>query len=275
MYKLIAVDIDGTLLNSYGQISEANKKAIKRAVENGIKVVICSGRVFAGARYFAGQLELKDPVISCNGAEIREFDSKKLLYGSYINLKDCLEIVDIARRENIYVHSYVGKTMYTERLGFASNLYKTINKQLRKNDRIDIRVVKSMKRVFQLNKAPASKFVFISKDTELLAKVKDMVKKIETVDITSSYYDNIEVINKGVDKGNALKILSGILSIDRKEIIAIGDNENDRTMLEFAGLGVVMGNAGEHIRKLAGYVTSDNDNDGVAEVFEQFVFKGM
>jgi Cof subfamily protein (haloacid dehalogenase superfamily) len=271
MFKLVAIDIDGTLLNSQRNISNENKRVIMKAAEKGVRIIICSGRVFTGARYFARQLQLNDPIISCNGAEIREIDTSRLLFGSYINLEDCIEITDICRHENIYVHTYVGETMYTERLEFGSKLYALINRQLPRKDRIDIRVVKNLKRVFQLNKVPASKFVVVSEVSGHLSRVKKLIRKIKTVDITSSFSDNIEIVNRGVDKGSALKYLSEQLNINRNEIIAIGDNENDRTMFEFAGLSAVMGNAGEHLKDIAGYVTSDNDNEGVSEVFKKFV----
>ncbi len=271
MYKLVAIDLDGTLLNSDKEISERNKTAIHLAQEKGVKVVVCSGRVYAGARLYAKQLESKDPIIACNGAVISENVNGRVLYSSYINKEKCLEIIDVCRKHDIYYHIYAGDTMLTERLGHTSLRYFEKNKSLPEQDRVDIEVVKSMTDKIKSDTDNVLKFVMVTSEVEQLMKLRKEVMQITNIDVMSSWFDNIEIVNKGVSKGAALKRLSEILDIPAEEMIAIGDNENDISMLNYAGLGIAMDNGEACAKAAAQYITSSNNEDGVAEAIEKFI----
>jgi Cof subfamily protein (haloacid dehalogenase superfamily) len=271
MYKLVAIDLDGTLLNSKSEISHENMEAISKAISKGIKIVICSGRIFAGARVFARELGLKGPVITCNGAVIRDAVSGATLYESNMSLEDCCRIIDTCRREKVYFHVYAGDTMYAEELKYGSEFYWRINKRLPESDRIDIKVVDSVAEALKRGAKPPSKIVAITEDRRHLAHVRKQISRISTVEIMSSYSNNFEVANHGVNKGNALKFFSDAFDVPAQQMIAIGDNENDYSMIKFAGLGVAMGNAEEFIKNIADYVTATNDEDGVAKVLNEFV----
>ncbi|MDU5414364.1 MAG: HAD-IIB family hydrolase, partial [Clostridium perfringens] len=104
-----------------------------------------------------------------------------------------------------------------------------------------------------------------------LFKAKEELKKYEDLEVVSSSPSNFEVMNKGTSKGRAVKVLADILNINREEIMCLGDSENDLSMIEFAGLGVAMGNAEEFLKEKADYITDTNENDGVAKAIEKFV----
>lgn len=273
MYKLVAIDLDGTLLNTNKEISDRNKKVISLAKEKGVKIIICSGRVYTGARLYAKQLGLTDPIIACNGAVISENIDGRVIYSNNLNIEDCLKIVEICNKYSIYYHVYAGDTMFTEKLGFTSLKYFEKNKQLPPEDRVDIVVVKSM--VDKLNTIPDQvlKFVVVNDDIELLRKIRSEMEQITSIDIMSSNYDNFEVMNKGVNKGAALKKLSAFLDIPAAEMIAIGDNENDMTMFEYAGLSIAMDNGEDFAKEAAQYVTASNNEDGVAQAIERFILR--
>lgn len=271
MYKLVAIDLDGTLLNTEKEISDRNKKAVSKAIEKGVKVVVCSGRVFSGARLFAKQVGSKDPVIACNGAIISEHIDGKVVYSNTISTEDCLKILDIAHKYKVYYHIYAGDLMLTEKLEYTSLKYFEKNKVLCEKDRVKIEIVDDMAEKVKKIEGSVLKFVVVNSDLELLKKVRDEIEKIPNVDVMSSNYDNFEVMNKGVNKGAALKILSDKLDIAPEEMVSIGDNENDITMLKYAGLGIVMGNGMDCARDVAQYVTDTNDNDGVAKAIEKFI----
>lgn len=271
MYRLLAVDLDGTLLNSGKRISEENKKAIKRVTEKGIKVVICSGRVFKGARVFAGELNLEELLISCNGAVIKDLKTDELLYSNLLRKEDCYKVADYCRKEDVYFHAYIDNDMFTENPECPSATYWMGNDELPEKDRVKINVVDDFKRIVSESETLVTKMVVISKNPELLSKLRDKVCEISTVDVMSSQEDNFEVVNNGVNKGTALKFLSEKLKIPRGEIIAIGDNENDYAMLKFAGLSIAMENAQDSIKEIADFITLSNDENGVAEAINKII----
>ncbi|ACL76549.1 Cof-type HAD-IIB family hydrolase [Ruminiclostridium cellulolyticum] len=271
MYRLVAIDLDGTLLDKNKEISERNKIAIHMAKEKGVKIVICSGRVYSGARIYAKQLGIMDPIIACNGAIIRENADGKVIYSNYMHTDDCLKILDIFHENSIYFHVYAGETMLTERLDYNSLKYYERNKALHAKDRVEIDIVTDMEKRLKELDGKVLKLVAVSDDSELLATVRKKLSIVETVDVTSSNYNNFEVVNKGVNKGKALERLSNMLKIPYREIIAIGDNENDIPMFDFAGLGVAMGNGEDCAKEAADYITATNTEDGVAKAIEKFI----
>jgi Cof subfamily protein (haloacid dehalogenase superfamily) len=271
MYSLVAIDLDGTLLDMNKEISERNKNTIRLAMEKGIKIVICSGRVYSGARIYAKQLDSRDPIIACNGAIISENTDGKVIYSNYMDTGDCLKILDICHKHDIYFHVYAGETMLTEKLGYNSLKYYERNKELPLKDRVDIQVVGNMEEKLRCIAGTVLKFVVVSEDLDLLKTVRDELAGVEKVDVTSSNYNNFEVINKGVSKGIALKRISEILNIPSREMIAIGDNENDIPMFQYAGLGIAMANGEDCAREAADYVTAANTEDGVAKAIEKFI----
>lgn len=271
MYRLVAIDLDGTLLDTNKEISSRNKRAITLAIEKGVKIIICSGRVFSGARLYAKLVGSKDPIIACNGAIISENINKKIIYSNILATEDCLKIVDICHKHQIYYHVYAGDAMLTEKLGFTSLKYFEKNKSLPLEDRVEIEVVKNMSDKIKKMQGQVLKFVVINDDIELLKRVRYEMEQIPNVDVMSSNYDNFEVMNKGVNKGAALKKISELLDIPSEEMIAIGDNENDISMLEYVGLAVAMDNGEDFVKEAAQYITASNDQDGVAKAIEKFV----
>lgn len=268
---MLAIDLDGTLLDSNKEISQENRKYIKCAVEKGLKVLICSGRIYAGAKVFAEQLALEGPLIVCNGAEIRDVKTDEVYYSSMLSKEDCLKVVDLLHNEGIYFHTYIDDVMYAEKLDYAALYYMIKSKDLRSDFRIDVKVVESVRDVVVKSSENPSKIVVMSSKLEDLNRVRKFVEKVDTIEVVSSNYDNFEVLNRGVSKGKALEIISRMFSVKREEIIAIGDNENDCSMLEYAGFSVAMGNAEERVKNICNFVTLSNDEDGVAQVIKKFV----
>lgn len=271
MYRLVAIDLDGTLLDMNKNISQRNKRAIALAIEKGVKIVICSGRVYKGARLYAKQVDSKDPVIACNGAIISENIDGKVIYSNNIETDDCLKVIDICHKYEVYYHIYAGDVMLTEELGFTSLNYFVKNQELPHEDRVVIEVVENMADKIKSIQGQVLKCVVVTDDTQLLKRIRSEIEQIPSIEVISSYFDNIEVMNKGVSKGAALKRLSELLDIPPEEMLAIGDNENDISMLKYAGLGVVMDNGEDCAKEAAQYVTASNSQDGVAEAIEKFV----
>ncbi len=273
MYKLVAIDLDGTLLDSSKEISSRNKKAIASAIEKGVQIVICSGRVYSGARLYAKQVGSKDPIIACNGAIITENVDGRVIYSNYLHTEDCMKINEIFHKNDLYFHVYAGDTMYTEKLGFTSLKYFEKNKSLPKEDRVDIEIVEDMGVKLKSISGKVLKFVAVSDNKEQLKKARYEIEQLPNVDVMSSNYDNFEVLQKGVNKGAALKKVSEYLKVLPSEMIAIGDNENDISMFKYAGLSVAMENGEDFAKDAAQYVTAANNDDGVAKAIERFILE--
>lgn len=271
MFKMIAIDLDGTLLNSDKEISQENMKYINYAVEKGIKVLICSGRIYTGAKVFAEQFSVEGPMVVCNGAMIRDVKTGEVYYSNMLSKEDCVKVIDLLHKEGIYFHTYINDVMYAEKLDYAALYYMIKSKDLRSDFRIDVKVVESVKDIIVKSSENPSKIVVMSSKSEELSRVRQLVENISTIEVVSSNYDNFEILNRGVSKGKALEIISQMFSINREEIIAIGDNENDHSMLEYAGFSVAMGNAEDKIKNICDFVTLSNDEDGVAHAIKKFV----
>jgi hypothetical protein len=265
-YKLIAIDMDGTLLNSDNEISERNQSAIREAADKGIKVVLTTGRIYSSALFYAKSLNISTPIISCNGAYIAEHDKSNILYESPISVDSIKDVIELAEKENMHYHFYDDSTFYARELNETVIKYYNWNKKRDEMDRININIIENPFEVVQNEKLNVYKFVFVENDREKLLRFKKKLESIKNIEIASSWINNVEVMNKGVSKGKALEELCKLFGINKGEVVAIGDNENDISMLEFAGLSVAMGNGVEKARKISCVVTDTNDNDGNRKV---------
>lgn len=127
-YKLIAIDMDGTMLNSQHQVSERTKAAIKAATEKGVHIVITTGRIFTSAKYYAKLLGITTPIIACNGAFISEYDRDNVLYSDPMKLSDCIDILIEADKKGLYYHLYDNQNFYVKELKYGSLKYFEWNK---------------------------------------------------------------------------------------------------------------------------------------------------
>lgn len=271
MYKLIAIDLDGTLLNTKKIISEENIKSIKLAQNKGVKIVICTGRVYPGAKMFAEDFGNFEPIIACNGAIIKGIKPPETYYINPMEKEKTLKVIELCKIYDIYYHVFVDDTLYTERLEGPAFLYNEKNKKLPIEKQIRIVLSDNLLEEIKIISGNILKLIIISDDLEKLRNLRLEVEKIESISVVSSGVDNFEVINKNVSKGEALKYLSKKLGIERDEIIAIGDNENDLSMIEFAGLGIAMSNAIDELKSIADYITVSNDENGVAKAINKFI----
>ncbi|SHJ90270.1 Cof-type HAD-IIB family hydrolase [Tepidibacter formicigenes] len=269
-YKLIVTDMDGTLLSDHKEISEENKRALKKAQDMGINVAIATGRIYTSAKYYAKLLGLDTPIIACNGAIIREEKTGNTLYENVISIEDSLKVFDICNKYDIYYHFYNDNGFYCKELNHSSLAYSKWNESQPKEDRLNIQVVDNPLEIIK-NTDNILKFVIIDENLEKLDEVMNELKKIDTVEVSKSWYNNIEVMSKGVSKGLSVKRLGEYLGVKKEEIITFGDNFNDLSMIEYAGMGVAMGNAEEVVKKNADFVTASNKEDGVAKALKEIL----
>ncbi|RDY25694.1 sugar-phosphatase [Romboutsia weinsteinii] len=268
MYKLIALDIDGTLLNSEKKITPEVFKSIQEAKKNGAKVVLSTGRPLPGVTPLLEELNLTDEgdyVICFNGALVQEVKNKNIISDVEMELEDFKVIYnDICKKHNSYIHINTPTNVITpfevpsEYTVLESNL-NNIPIVYKSEDEID-ESIKFCK-------------VMIIDQPEKLEEIIPQIPKefFEKYTIVRSAPFFLEFLNKGANKGIALKALCNTIDLPIEQAIAVGDEENDQHMIKFAGLGVAMGNARESIKEIADYVTDTNNNHGVAKVINKFI----
>lgn len=268
-YKLIVTDMDGTLLSNHHEVSEENREALKKAIAKGVKVAIATGRIYTSARNYAKLLDINTPIIACNGALIRENGTENVIYENKIENNSCIKIIDILDKYNIFYQFYSADTLYCKELNHSSLKYYEFNKSISEDMRINIVIDNNLEE--SIKDKDILKVIIIDEDKDILKKIKEELRDIDNIELCSSWHNNIEIMNKGVNKGHAVKRLAEFLGINREEIITFGDNYNDLSMIEYAGMGVAMGNAEDLVKEKANYITDKNTESGVAKALNKLL----
>lgn len=259
-YRLIAIDLDGTLLDPHLKISQHNLEVIKSAIDKGVMVTLSTGRMFAAALPFARELQLDVPLITCNGAAIICAKSKKVYFERPIPGELLLKIIEMGQRLNIELSLFTLEDIFVAEAGHNAHIHREIDSaQVKVADLTEVARQHSI-----------IKILFFSANL-----YKDTEEFYQAFGQQCTFYFSLpwftEIVARGVDKGDALKVLARKFSVEPEEIIAIGDNFNDLPMIQYAGLGVAMGNASEELKAEADFVSRSHDDDGVAHVIEKFV----
>ena len=269
-YKLIACDMDETLLNDNHEICQRNIDVIKRArKEYGIKFVLATGRSYDLVQKQLQDLDLYDKedeyVLSFNGGALTENSGNRILQFKGLSFNKVKELFEFGLSKDLCVHIYTKDALY------IYNMFEDSRERLKNIAQIEM----NDNSIDFLEDTPIGKLIYESLDMDFLMSLeKEMSNMIEN-QCTISYSSNryMELNTLGVDKGQGLIDLAKILNIDIKDTIAIGDNYNDMSMLKVAGLSVAANNAIEDVKEVCDYTTEADNNEGaVAELIEKFIF---
>lgn len=272
-YKIIACDMDETLLNDDHAICQRNIELIKKAKEEyGVKFVPATGRGYQSIQHDLKTLGLYDEVdeyvISFNGCALTENKGNKLLQFKGLPFSKMKEIFNYGLTKNVCIHVYTKNKLY------IYNLSKSEKERLEKQ-KLECTIMEDNSVDF-LKDEQIAKILYQNIDVPYLMDLEPGMKEMTDNYCAVSYSSNryMEFNTIGVDKGNGLSDLARILNIDIKDTIAVGDNYNDMAMLKVAGLSVAAGNAVEDVKRACDYTTKSNNNEGVvAELIEKFVLK--
>ncbi|SFA70100.1 MULTISPECIES: Cof-type HAD-IIB family hydrolase [unclassified Bacillus (in: firmicutes)] len=268
-YKMIVLDLDDTLLRNDQTISPRTKQALMDAQEAGVKVVLASGRPTFGMRKIAEELRLQDfgsYILSFNGAKIINCQTGEELFSSTLSPETMESLYRLSQREGVMIHTYIEDQIFTD----IDNKFTDIEGDL---TGMEIVIVDNFVDAVQ---EPVVKALMLAEPEELAIVEKTLQAELAgKLSVMRSKPFFLEFTEAGVTKGTSLNHLIHTMGIKREEVIAMGDSYNDLAMIEFAGLGVAMGNAPEDIKAKADYVTDTNMNDGVAKVVEEFVLKAL
>lgn len=279
-YKLICIDLDGTLLNSRLQISEANKAGLRKAYENGVYIVISTGRTYSDAQYYAGLIGVRASIIAANGAYIFDEKRQSPIYQRVLGENLSLKILDICNQYHVspIFHTpqkeYYGSTLFVV-LWRMFGLKSRIKRKIKGVERRYIIGYQQWRKVIAMEKDYIVKCVIFHINKEKIRKIRNEFERIKELEVTSSGLTNIELNYRGTSKGKGVEMLARGYNLAKEEVIAIGDSENDLSMIEYAGLGVAMGNAAEIVKDKADYITDTNEHDGVAKVINEFVLNSL
>lgn len=270
-YQMVVMDMDYTLLNKQKEVSKRNKEVLKEAMEKDVRIVVATGRIYTSARFYARLLGIDTPIIASNGAIIREEYTNNTLFKSVLLDEIAVKMAGLCRRYNLYCHLYSDNTVYTEKITNISSRYMEWNEKLQEEDKIKIEVVDRLEDTIKKEKGKILKAVVVDNDEDKIKAIRDEIMDTGMVSVSQSLRGNLEVMNKGINKGNAIRILCELYGIESEKVIAIGDNENDLSMIEYAGMGIAMGNAADCLKEKADFITGDYQEDGVAQAIEKFI----
>ncbi len=269
--KLIALDLDGTLLNSEKKLTAQNAAALERAAEKGIEIVPATGRFYLGMPELIKSLPYVHYVISVNGAQVYDVKRDKTVCSSEIEWERAVSVMERLDGMPVIYDCYqdgwgwMTQEMYDKAEEFAPTVH---NLEMIKKLRTP---VPELKVYLKEQKKGVQKIQLFFRDMALRAEMLETLpKEFPDLVVTTSIVNNIEINSREATKGIALKRLAEYLGISTAETMAFGDDLNDIPMLEEAGIGVAMGNAYDEVKKAADYITDDCNCDGVANAIIRF-----
>jgi Cof subfamily protein (haloacid dehalogenase superfamily) len=281
--KLVALDMDGTLLNNHRTISQANREAIRKAQEQGIKVIIATGRSYKEATPPLREANITCPIICVNGAEIRSEKGEKLL--SIPMEVDLFQFIDqTLLAHQLYYEIYTDQGTFTNNrekaVSVAVDFLRTARPHLAEAELIRIAegrfqdgqviYAPSYEELLAKEGSEVYKILTYSSDPKRLNAARTNLNENTSLDVSSSAHFNLEITKKEAQKGIAVARVAEHYGIPLAEVMAIGDNFNDLSMIQLVGCGVAMGNAEAEIKSIARFVTKTNDEDGVAYAIQNF-----
>lgn len=271
--ELVVCDLDGTLLNSKASVSYNNSLALHKLNDLGIKIAFCSGRQAADIEYIASSVGLNDAIIiSLNGSFIIQ-KSGEISINEKIPKDSANECLNIFNKYDVAFSCFCGNVLINNKVPEYEKDLSFWNKERQERRKL-VTHLYGYNYINKYMQEGFNKFVYVDlENQELLQKIKNEMTYIQGIEITSSWKSNFEIMPKGINKGFALKKLINKLNIEKSNVLAFGDNDNDIELLKSAGYGVAMGNANDKLKDIADFTTLSNSNDGVAYFINKFVLK--
>ena len=261
-YKLIAADMDGTLLNSNNEITPETVSAVKSAIDKGAVFTISTGRPVQGIKKYIDQLGLDCPVITYNGAVVVHSRTGEVIFSQNMDSTEAKKVYEEALKHKTMFVVWSQNRLYVSEIGEKSRFYEGVaNTKAELLTDFDALIEQGITKILWFH------------DAEILNEWKtELVNagfKATTITKSRDYF--LEFFSDKTSKAVAMEKLGQYYNIDKSEMIAIGDQTNDSPMIEYAGLGVAMENAADSVKAIADYITASNNDDGVAEVIKKFV----
>lgn len=263
-YRLVALDLDDTILRRDLTCSPRVKEAIQAVKEAGVLVTLATGRMFQSTLPYAQELGITLPLICYQGALVQDPVSKEVIFHRPVPLEMARQVIQRVRRWSLHINAYVDDELYVEKASPEAERYVQIA-------RVPLHVVGDF---LSFLTAPPTKLVIVSEEATIDRAMQELRAVFgQSLYITKSLPMFCEIAHPGCNKGVALSMLASHLGVSREETIALGDGLNDLEMIQWAGLGIAMGNAPPEVKAAAQRVTGTVQEDGAAQVLED-IFLG-
>lgn len=272
--KLIATDLDGTLLDGNGELTPKSLAVMQACEERGIHFVMASGRLFEGIRLLARKANLHSPIISSNGGRVDLTPFGPAIMEDTLPVPLAKTVFEILKASGLYIECYSGNTIYRAHPRLSPFLKSpdeyVPTPSIPDGEGFEQRFVDDIDRMEAEGRDKAYKFAAFSRNP---AELQAIVRQLDGLPVTinSSFPYNIEIMEKGHGKGKAIRFLQEYYQLDKDEIMTFGDSTNDLEMMKASGVPVAMGNALEEVKQIARIIALPNTQDGEAHVIEQYV----
>lgn len=288
MFKLVAIDLDGTMLNQYGIVTQKTKNSIKKAQENGIEIMIASGRPIDSVKTISKEIGSENYFISGNGSIIYDIKKDEIIYENVLKKQKALEIIKICEENSIFYNVYTEKEIIAKNLQYNVLYYHKENLTKSEEDKTHVNIVEDIYDYIEKTDSKVLKVMICDKHQTIFNAIMRKLKEVDDIEVLEVSHMSRKIIRQGteeipieyfyteisaknVDKWTALEFLKEKLQISSDEIVAIGDNVNDKKMIEKSGYGIAMGQSAPQIKEIADYVTDSNVDDGVANALDKLL----
>lgn len=263
--KLVAIDLDDTLLDSGLQITPECARAIQAVRDKGVLVTLATGRMHRSALPYARQLSMDLPLITYQGALVKRAFSSEVMYYKPLPRVSAGELIEFFKDRCLHCHAYSEDELFMEELTPEGQYYEEL---------AGIKAILVDDLAEMVRRNDTMKIMAIIKDQALLLSLyEELTSRYPELHITRSKPIFLEAMDIEANKGLALQVVAGHFGIRQEEVLAIGDSYNDLDMIRWAGVGVAMANARPEVKEAADYITKSNDEHGVAEALHKFVLQ--
>lgn len=282
MVKLVVSDLDGTIIDKDNDIFESNFDAIRDINKSKIPFVVCTGKTYSIYKGLCSSFHASYGIFG-NGTSIINLKTEEKIYQKLLDVSDVEKVIILAKKYNLHVHIYTNNHIITEELLYLDLRNYKLQKNHIYNNRISFKIVPNLLKYIQKNDLCISKVVI--SNTSSLETLKKEIETTLNVDVLNikkygkyrdeiidKEYEYLDIIPKNVNKGTALEFLGNYLNISKEDILAVGDNLNDLSLLKTAGIGIAVNNAYSELKQIANYTTEKPvEKGGFAEAVYKFV----
>jgi len=261
-------DLDGTLLTPQNKISEVDKSTLRKLSDDGVKIIIATGRSHLQILEYAHSLGISDPSITCNGGQIINIMTNEVLHRDFLRREDAIKILNAAKVEGTDFLFYTPDCVYHAQSSERVKFFLTYNETAPKEFRVPIRPAAD----YPIEEDYSNIIkILIHDNTDHIQKLEERFNSAGTLTIVSSGKNLIDIMPENTTKGAAVNILCEKLGIPITEVVAFGDSMNDESMLKSAGYSVAMGNAVPEIKQICDFVTKSNGEYGITYAIEHIL----
>ena len=271
MIKMVVLDLDGTLLNENREIPEDTKARLIALKNQGLSIVLATGRTFESAKRYYYELGLNTPFIGCNGGVIYQPDEEQILESAAFSKEAFVEVVKELTALDVFYQYYSLHCIFAKHLDFGVKRWNCENQFLPQSWRMKIQLEDDPIQWANNQYEPIYKILALSKEQGKLDQVNRVIKTIDGIDTVSSLAFALDIGPANCNKGRALEVVGKALGIRPEEMMAMGDGDNDQEMIRYAGIGIAMGDASVAAKEAADYCMKLNDGPGVLQALDRFL----